>query len=108
MYDDAASADYRRGVGCVGISHLVVVDNAAAATHDLDAELVRTTPAGQGAVDGRQYETVAAGAVDDAGALVLGLGPPDHQPVVAGALEVQAGQFEIERSIAGRDVGPVL
>src|SRR5262249_62269095 len=60
---------------------------------DLDAEQVR----GDAAVvlDGHQ-EAVVAGAVDGAGALVLGLVSGEYQPVVADGVEVEVGSRELE------------
>src|SRR5207302_1741335 len=98
---------HRGGSAVVGGPQLVVVDGAAGA-RDFHAELVLAAAAGQSAVNGRQHEAVAAGAIDLPGALELCLGSGDHQPVITGAVEVHVGYLEIELRISGGGIGALL
>ena len=76
---------------------LIVVDNAAAVKiPNLDAEFVYTAAAVDIAIDSSQHKAVVAAAIDGAGSFVLGSSASYHQPVIAGAMEIQIGYFELK------------
>src|SRR6266542_4004884 len=86
-----------------GAEHVVVHDGAGRLVVDLDAELVDPAATADLAVGRGEDEAVAAHAVHHARALVLGLRAGDDEPVVRGAVEVEAGGLELELRVTGRD-----
>src|SRR5207245_3787329 len=75
---------------------------------DSNPQLVHPAPAGLLAVPCRHNEAIAAGPVDGAGTLELGLGDVHDQPVVAGALEAEVSGRELEVGLTLRDRVRVL
>src|SRR5207244_5921999 len=95
-------------------ARLSIVDDGVAVVlvPDLDSKLVYATPARLLTIQCGYHETIIAGPVDGARALVLGsvlrLGNDDHQPVVAGALESEAGGQELEVGVTLRNRVPLV
>src|SRR5690349_13554275 len=102
MDDDAAPTDDRRWICAVPSAHLVVIDNVGHIIRNLDPELVAPATAADLPVNNCDCEGVAARAVDRTGAAILRMRIRNNQPVIGGAVEVQAGELELELGLARR------
>src|SRR5436309_811942 len=107
---DAAAADRCGEISAVQGVELIVIDNGAVIglVPNLDAELVRAAAPSNSTVDGGEDEAVAAGIVHGAGAFVLRARAGNHQPLVAGAVEVEVGDLELKLGFARGHGGPLL
>lgn len=106
--DDASAAQLSARRSLIPGPHLVVVDDLARRlVPDLDAELIGATTAHL-TVDGGQHDAVAALSIDGAFTLVLGPGPGNSQPLVAGAVELQVAGLVLELRLSRRGLGALL
>src|SRR5688572_17151404 len=98
---DAATAEAGCGGRPIHGTHLVVIDDGIAVVlvPDLDPELVGPAATTDLAVDRGDQEAIVAGAVDRSGALVLGPGSGDDEPLIDRAVEIQIAGLELELGI---------
>ena len=108
--DDDAALDLRAWIGqvrAVARTDLVVVDNGSRRLiPDPDPEPVWLSRTPFVLVDRCQHESIVAAAVNRSGALVLRpMTTRNHEPLIIGALEVQASGMELKLGVAGRNAG---
>ena len=91
------TAKYGGWIIAIRCVELVIVDQAKVVTPDSDSEFISTLAAGLSTINAGQHKSIGTAAIDPADAFKLRLvGPGDHHPVVARALEVQTGGLKLE------------
>jgi len=110
MDNDRTCTNDCRWICVIVCTNLVVVDDhiTVILVPDLDPELVTTTATSNVTVNGGQEKPIVPSTVDRAGALKLSTCARDHQPLVAGAVEVQLSNSKSELRLTRWGVCPLL